>query len=819
MAEDRTAGGTSKGSAPSSCLDRRRQWWFRLVALLLPVSLVILAEIVLRLAGFGYPTSFFLETVKDGRRELIENPRFGWRFFPARLARTPQPLSLAATKPAGSVRIFVFGESAAMGDPAPAFGFGRQLEVMLQARHPERTVEVINVAMTAINSHVMREIARDCAGLGGDCWIVYAGNNEVIGPYGAGTVFGRQAPPMMAVRLALTLKRTCLGQWIGGLRRQPNLPERWEGMELFLNQHVSLGDPRLERVYQNFSANLEAVIDRGRSSGAKVIVATVPVNLKDSPPFGSKHRAGLNPERVRAWDTEFVAGCDAEQQGRTADALSAYQRAAQIDPDYAELVFRRATCELAQGDPAAAGKDFVRARDLDTLRFRADTELNRVIREVAKAKKLRAVDTGVELAAGTATGVPGEELFYDHVHLNFHGNYVVAHLLASEIEREVFGSAGKVASEILKEDEVAKRLAFTDYERRLVIEEIRARLQQPPFSAQRNFKDRDERWRQVLEGLAAGAKDCLPQYAEALASRTNDWTLHANYARALEAAGHGQAAALEWQQVVRLMPHEPDGWFQLGNLALNGRNFSEAQRLLREALRRNPRSTEALNGLGLAASGLGQNSEAKDYLKAALKVDPRFSSARINLAVLLGNAGEAAAAAAEYRTVLAGESNNVAARINLARLLSAEGKSAEAISLLKRAVELKPDQPVAQYDLGNALSAQQQYGEAILHYLAAVKARPEFVEARYNLALEMARAGRMKEALVHFAEVVRLRPEFADAHFNYGVALARQKRYGEAVREFRETLRINPQHAAAGGALQRALMLEDQSKTRSENGN
>jgi len=706
-----------------------------------------------------------------------------------------------------------------MGDPAPEFGFTRQLEQLLQARHPDRTIEVINVAMTAINSHVMREIARDCAGLGGDCWVVYAGNNEVVGPYGAGTVFGRQAPPMIIVRLALLLKRTCLGQWISGLGRQPNLSGHWEGMELFLNQQVPSGDPRLERVYKNFKANLEAVIDRGQSSGAKLVVATMPVNLKDSPPFGSKHRAGLNPEQLRAWDSEFGVGREAERQGRTADALLAYQRVAQIDPDYAELVFRRARCELAQGDAVAARKDFVRARDLDTLRFRADTELNGVIRDAIQAKKLRRVDAEQELAAGTGAGIPGEELFYDHAHLNFHGNYLVARLFASEIEREILTPVAKGAPEMLTEEEVAKRLAFTDFERRRVFEEMRARLQQPPFSAQSNFKERDEKWREVLEGLTAGAKDCLPQYAEALALRTNDWALHANYARALEAAGDSQAAALEWQKVVRLMPHEPEGWFQWGNLALNGKNFSEAQRLFREVLKRNPFSTEALNGLGLAASGLGKNAEATSYFQAALGIDPQFSSARVNLAVLLANTGETAAAASEYRTVLAGESNNVAAQINLARLLSAEGKNAEAISLLKQAVELKPDQPVAQYDLGNALSAQQQYGEAIIHYLAAVKARPEFVEARYNLALELARAGNMKQALAHFAEVVRLKPEFADAHFNYGIALARQKRYGEAVAQFREALRINPQHAAASAALQRALMLEDQSKTQGGNGN
>jgi hypothetical protein len=51
-----------------------------------------------------------------------------------------------------------------------------------RVRFPGWLVEVINTAMTAINSHVIREIAKDCVRLGADFWVVYAGNNEVVGP-------------------------------------------------------------------------------------------------------------------------------------------------------------------------------------------------------------------------------------------------------------------------------------------------------------------------------------------------------------------------------------------------------------------------------------------------------------------------------------------------------------------------------------------------------------------------------------------------------------------------------------------------------------
>src|SRR5271166_2342651 len=160
---DSTSQETPAGMASDTAGTRRGystgRFWFRLLALVSPLVVLFLLEAVLRLAGYGYPTSFFLKTRHNGTAVLVENPKFGWRFFPPAVARAPQPLELQLQKTAGSVRVFVFGESAAMGDPEPAYGFARQLQRLLQARHPANRIEVINAAMTAINTHVICEIA------------------------------------------------------------------------------------------------------------------------------------------------------------------------------------------------------------------------------------------------------------------------------------------------------------------------------------------------------------------------------------------------------------------------------------------------------------------------------------------------------------------------------------------------------------------------------------------------------------------------------------------------------------------------------------
>ncbi len=114
-----------------------RKWVFRFIALIvLPLLLLGGVEAGLRLAGYGYPTGFFKKIRIGDKNYFINNENFTLRFFPPQLARWPDPFLFPATKPPDTVRIFIFGESAAMGDPQPAYGAGRYMEVLLRQRFP-----------------------------------------------------------------------------------------------------------------------------------------------------------------------------------------------------------------------------------------------------------------------------------------------------------------------------------------------------------------------------------------------------------------------------------------------------------------------------------------------------------------------------------------------------------------------------------------------------------------------------------------------------------------------------------------------------------
>jgi len=200
-------------TVPAAPLSRRRKWLFRFItAFIVPLTVLGGLELLLRLFGVGFNPNFFQRQMVGGKDCYVVNEDFGRRFFPRRLARIPAPEVMSTTKATNTFRIFIFGESAAMGDPRPNYGAGRYLEVLLAERFPETRFEVVNTSMTAINSHVILPIARECATHTGDLWIVYIGNNEMVGPFGGATVFGIRAPPLWLVRTHLQMGRLRFAQ-------------------------------------------------------------------------------------------------------------------------------------------------------------------------------------------------------------------------------------------------------------------------------------------------------------------------------------------------------------------------------------------------------------------------------------------------------------------------------------------------------------------------------------------------------------------------------------------------------------------------------
>lgn len=787
----------------------------------IPLVLLAVVEAALRLSGFGYAPDFFLKAQINGQPVWIENQKFSRRFFPTALVRHPQPTLMNAVKSPEICRIFLLGESAAMGDPAPAFGLARVLEKLLEDRFPGLRFEVVNTAITAINSNVILPIARDCARQNGDFWVVYMGNNEVVGPFGAGTVFGSQTLPLWMIRFNLATRTTRLGQLLAaGLDRlrPASEPQSWGGMTMFLNQQVRQREARMERVYAHFERNLRDIIRLGVASGAQVLVSSMAANLKDCAPFSSLHSPDLTATQLSAWEQQVQEGAKLAQATNYQAALSCFERALQIDPEYADLHYQAAQCLRSLRQVDEARRHFEQARDLDTLRFRADRRINEIISHSAaafNAAQVCLVEGAEAIAWHSPDHLPGDELLYEHVHFNYDGNYWLGLAMAEAIASRLpaaLRQRSQDRGQWLAVEDCAQRLALTDWDRLQGVEAMLKRMSEPPFINQSDYALRRQRWTGRLNQLRPHGKPyalrrTIEVYRRAVEERPKDWHIRANFARALQSASANDAALEQWRACLSQVPHHASALYGLGNLLDTMGKSAEAQACFRDALRIRPEFPEALNSLGLCLVNQGRLEEAARAYRQAVALSPDFAEGFVNLGLVLLKLGQTPEAMAQYERALRIKPGSVAAHLNLGKALAGLDRLEEARQHYAAAVDLAPDDATAQYNLANLLARQAQGEAAISHYQTAVQLNPDFIEARLNLGLELARAGRRPAAITELAEAVRRRPSRADARYNLGVALAQERRYAEAVAQFQETLRLEPENTRAQKSLEAAQAL------------
>ena len=614
--DDASAAGDRQSACTSSPMLSRfqgwRGWLLRLSLLILsPILFFGTLETCLRIVGYGYPTGFFLGPDSDGK--WTTNDRFGWRFFPRTLSRDPDPCILTA-KSAGTVRIFILGESAAMGVPDPAFNFGRILAAMLREQFPGVRFEVIDGAMTAINSFVVREIAGDCAARQPDLFVIYMGNNEVVGSYGPGTIFERWSPCIEMIRAGLRVKSTRVGELLGDIaghfHSSQAAPNRWQGMDMFANNPIAADDPRMNAVYDNYRRNLIDICGIARRAGAAVVLSTVAANLGDCPPFASLHRPGLSPADLAQWESMYKAGCELDTGNSWRDALQQYEAAAKIDDRFAELQYRIARCLSKAGRFAEARERFESARDLDVLRFRVDSRINTIIRRVAVEEEgsgVRFADAERALAENDPNwhGILGERLFYEHVHLTFEGNYLLARTVFQQICRALpqLGVPDSRQS-IPSRQRCAELLAFTPLDEYNLAAGIGEMTSRAPFTNQLGYDLRRDAARRRMDSLLGLAltpqaiQEARRTYEAALAKTPGDWYLHCGFARLAKTAHQPDVALEDYRIVVGMQPRNALMQYNLGTLLAANGEVDGAVASYRRALEINPDFAEAHYNLG-----------------------------------------------------------------------------------------------------------------------------------------------------------------------------------------------------------------------------
>ena len=292
-----------------------------------------------------------------------------------------------------------------------------------------------------------------------------------------------------------------------------------------------------------------------------------------------------------------------------------------IDPGHADTHFRLATAyeNLANFDQAKA--HYQRALDLDALRFRADTRINQIIRDVAAKVGNNAfsfVDSAAAFEQASQPFQPGWNLLVEHVHYGFAGN----HILAAEISRSIVSHlTARDDYEPLPSVEVARRVGFPNHDTIEEIKSLRGMIQQPPFPGQSNYSELKDF---VNDNLASVTREVgapaavVARRKDIVSSGLADWKIHFELAVLNERLRNPPAMYYHLQKIFELYPHNRESYMKIAEAMSKDGRWREVIPYLEQSLYYTrgdeKKIAETIGWLGTAHFRTGNPEKATDLL-------------------------------------------------------------------------------------------------------------------------------------------------------------------------------------------------------------
>jgi tetratricopeptide (TPR) repeat protein/lysophospholipase L1-like esterase len=393
---------STKATAPMS---KSRQRVFSVIAVVLPIIFLVILELLLRLSGYGDNHSLFVNhRIKDLEKYYEVNPEIGKKYFNKMGYSAPAKDMFLKKKPDDVFRIFAMGSSSVAGFPYDNnLMFSRILSERLRDVYPDKKIEMVNTAITAINSFTLADFMPQIIEQKPDAILIYAGHNEFYGAFGAGSneaLF--HSPVMIRMHLALLnykvyqLTVNTVGR-IGKIFNFGKSSDEKLGTlmtRMVKDADITFGSKIYKEGITNYEQNLDAMLSLAKKNNVQVFISDLVSNLRDLKPFKSIATAELK------------------------GAEEYYELAKKLE---------------AQGDIQKAKENYILARDYDCIRFRASSDINSIIQKLADKYQAHFVPTVDLFAKNSTNGIVGNNLLTEHLHPNIPGQFLLAESFYKEI--------------------------------------------------------------------------------------------------------------------------------------------------------------------------------------------------------------------------------------------------------------------------------------------------------------------------------------------------------------------------------------------------
>jgi tetratricopeptide (TPR) repeat protein len=673
------------------------------LVLLAPVLFLLLIEGLLALTGWVEPVRLLNRVEHQGQVYWAANAHYGQFLFQREGAPTPSEVWVPTEKPAGQRRVVLLGASTAHGFPLNIMNLARVSDAWWARAYPDEPVRVIGLTMTGINSHVLRLFADEAFKLEPDLLVMYAGHNEVIGPYGPASVFGRAGVPLWLIRAQLWLSRTRVAQAAQSLIASllpAESPAAWQGLSAFAETPIAADDPRLAVMRGRTERNLRAMLRQAEKRGVPIVLAAPAMNLNDWPPLGSL------PDEVT--DEDALRLVRAGQADQLTSASQLYR--------LGQLFERR-------GDLDQAWPLYRKAVDADTLRFRFDGPLktiyDRLAAEFAGPGFVYA-DIDRLLHEDDASFSSDRLFFVEHVHLTVEGRLRIAEALVGAMA-DAFGLPD-VARPVTA-DEVLRDLFWTELHEVDLLSKTVSLLVDPPFAQQPGNAERVASMRARIEQLQDQFRETwngdrvFEVYRKSVGQRPYDPMQYVVAGRLYSFLGQTISAEAALRQALDVHPRQTDALFNIIKLMMGRDAHEDALEAALRLVEFAPADPEMLQLIGELYNLCQQPEAAVAHLTSALQRRPEDPVLLYHLGVGLHMQGQVDEAVAALRRALQRMPDSVEILFTLSWMLATESSLAAdrqtaALGYAERALRQAPDDSRSLAAHALALAANGQHARA-----------------------------------------------------------------------------------------------------------
>ncbi len=589
--------------------------------------------------GFSGYAPLFVKSTEPNGEQIFKTAHNKFRWF--------NPQTFPVRKAEGTTRIFCIGGSTTYGRPYNDLtSFCGWLRKFLPVVDPSRRWEVINAGGISYASYRAARLMKELAEYEPDLFIVYSGHNEFLE---SRTYNKLLKVPEFVRGLGVLASHMRLYSVLYDITYKQDAVLSTEVNPLLDNSagpdDYHRDDEMRDAILNDYKTSLLHMTNIGEQVGARMILVTPASNIRDFSPFKTEPGSDLNDVEVKRVDMLKSKVKSAMDENDYVRAVELAKEALALDNRDADLLYLYGRALLALDRIDEARKAFTQARDEDICPLRALTPVSAIVSDIAQMKNTGFIDFELMVNEHSANGIPGSDLFLDHVHPTIEGNRMLALAIIDEMTQTGMVSPDATWNESLI-SEISENLVNSLDEKAHAV----ALRNLSKVLAWAGKEDEAER----LVNLAV---DIIPEDSEAQAQK----------GALLMQSGNIEAALVHYQEAVRLNPWDAGTHHTYGVLLSRLSRIDEARVELETAVRLDPDLDKVHYDLGIVLQALGNLAQAEAAYKAALEQDPNHAETYNNLGVVLALGGNIQAAYDNFAKALELDPNNKDAATNLAR--------------------------------------------------------------------------------------------------------------------------------------------------------